>query len=112
MLTQPMTVVQGDSRSQSPVYKEPDKNAEVIGEVTCETQGLHVIENLDNGWTKIECYSSSFKGSKVEAYLLLVAFTYGKLEDEPFAQLNACQYCYPALRVEEIDAINAVHTEN
>lgn len=72
MLTQPMTVVQGDSRSQSPVYKEPDKNAEVIGEVTCETQGVHVIETLDNGWTKVECYSSSFKGSKVEAYNELV----------------------------------------
>lgn len=38
--------------------------------------------------------------------------TCGELDDEMFARLNTCQYCYPALRVEEIDAINAAYTEN
>lgn len=72
MLTSPMTVVQGDPRAQAKIYAEPDKNSAAVGEVTYETQGVHVLETLDNGWTKVECYSSSFKGSKVKAYNELV----------------------------------------
>ena len=72
MLTSPMTVVQGNPRAQAKIYAEPDKNSAAVGEVTYETQGVHVLETLDNGWTKVECYSSSFKGSKVKAYNELV----------------------------------------
>lgn len=72
MLTQPMTIVRGDPRSQSPIYEKPDKDSKIIGEVTCDSQGVHVIEVIDDGWTKIECYSSSFKGSTAEVYNELV----------------------------------------
>lgn len=72
MLMQPMTIIKGDPRSQFPIYEKPDKESKIIGEVTCDSQGVHVIETLDNGWAKVECYSSSFKGSDVEAYNLLV----------------------------------------
>lgn len=41
-----------------------------------------------------------------DAYLPLTQFTYGELEDEPYAKLTMCQYCYPPLRVEEINKIN------
>ncbi len=72
MLTAPMTVVDGNFRTQQNVYAQPDENSPVIAEVTRSTQGVHVLENLDGGWTKIETYSSSFSGSKVKAYNTLV----------------------------------------
>lgn len=72
MLTQPMTVLSGDPRAQSRVYARPDDASEAIGEVTCMSQGVHVLEKLDSGWSRIECYSSSFKGSQVEAWNQLV----------------------------------------
>lgn len=56
ILIQPITIVQGDPRSQSPIYEKPDKDSKMIGEVTCDSQGVHVIDVLDNGWAKIECY--------------------------------------------------------
>lgn len=68
MLTQPMTVLSGDPRAQTRVYARPDASSEAVGEVTCMSQGIHVLEKLDSGWSRIECYSSSFKGSQVEAW--------------------------------------------
>lgn len=83
MLTHPMTVVRGDPRSQAPIYEKPDKASQVIGEVTCDSQGVHVLEVSDNGWAKIECYSSSFKGSEVEAYNeLITGYLPGSLLEE------------------------------
>lgn len=67
MLTQPMTVLSGAPRGQTRVYAQPNDASEAVGEVTCMSQGVHVLEQLDSGWTRIECYSSSFKGSQVEA---------------------------------------------
>jgi len=46
-----------------------------------------------------------------DQYLPLTAFTYGQLEEEPFDKLDMCIYCYPALRVEEIERINEAHRE-
>ena len=68
MLTAPMTVVDGNFRAQAEVYAEPSEESRVIAEVTRSTQGVHVLEHLDNGWTRIEVYSSSFSGSPVKAY--------------------------------------------
>ena len=72
MLTSPMTVLDGDPRAQKYVYAAPDDASERIGEVTCSTQGVHVLEHLDNGWSMIETYSSSFSGSRVKAWNKLV----------------------------------------
>jgi lipoprotein-anchoring transpeptidase ErfK/SrfK len=71
MLTSPMTVVSGNFRAQAEVYAEPSEDSKVIADVTRSTQGVHVLETLDNGWTKIECYSSSFSGSPTKAYNVL-----------------------------------------
>ncbi|MBP5725719.1 MAG: hypothetical protein J6Y48_01465, partial [Clostridia bacterium] len=70
MLMEPITVVdlgklKGKSRSQltkvqTYLYREPDEKSKIIGEVTNLSQGVRVIENLDNGWSLVECYSSSF----------------------------------------------------
>ena len=68
MLTAPITVIDGDFRTQIHLMAEPSADSEEIGEITCASQGVHVLEHLDNGWTKIECYSSSFIGSSTGAW--------------------------------------------
>jgi len=72
MLSAPMTVVDGNFRSQANVYAAPSEDSAVIAEVTRASQGVHVLAQLENGWTKIECYSSSFAGSEVKAWNTLV----------------------------------------
>ena len=71
MLTAPMTVVDGNFRAQADVFAEPSEDSKVVADVTRSTQGVHVLETLDNGWTKIELYSSSFAGSPNKAYNVL-----------------------------------------
>ncbi len=65
-MMQPMTVVKGEQRQVVKVYSQPDKNSEAVGEVTCTSQGLHVLDTLDNGWTLVEAYSSSIHSSKIK----------------------------------------------
>ena len=79
MLTAPMTVVDGNFRAQAEVYAEPSEESKIIAEVTRATQGVHVLETLDNGWSKIECYSSSFAGSPIKAWN---ALTTGYIQTE------------------------------
>ena len=64
MLMEPITVVdlgavKGLNRSQLTkqnlyMYREPDKNSKIVGEITNLSQGLRVIEHLDNGWSLVE----------------------------------------------------------
>ncbi len=72
MITKPITVVDGDSRAQVVIREEPDEDSRGVGVVTCASQGVHVLETLDNGWSLIECYSSSFHDSAVKAWNMLV----------------------------------------
>ena len=86
MLMEPITVVdlgkvKGNSHSQltklqTYLYREPDTKSKIVGEVSNLSQGLRVIENLDNGWSLVECYSSSFfskPATKTQAWNLLVS---------------------------------------
>ena len=68
MLTAPITVVDLDMMKQTVCYREPDENSEQIGMITGSSQGLHVLETLDNGWTMIETYSTSFHDSRVKNF--------------------------------------------
>ena len=68
MLIQPMTVVDGEQRVQVQLMAEPSEDAEMVGEVTCDSQGVHVLETLDNGWSLVECYSSSNGKSKLKVF--------------------------------------------
>jgi len=67
VLISDMTVISG--KDQKATYKlraTPDDSTDrsnIVGEVTFESQGVHVLETLDNGWTYIETYNSSY-GSK------------------------------------------------
>ncbi|MBQ6564787.1 MAG: L,D-transpeptidase [Clostridia bacterium] len=76
MLTSPITIADSGKkkaeRTQITLRAEPDENAEGVGVVTCISQGLHVLETLDNGWTLVECYSSSFHDSEVKRWNMLV----------------------------------------
>ena len=86
MLMQPITVVdlgklKGKNHSQltktqTYLYREPDTSSKIVGEVSNLSQGVRVIENLDNGWSLVECYSSSFfskPATKTKAWNLLVS---------------------------------------
>ena len=72
MLMAPITVVKGHQKSQQTLYAQPDANSEPVGDVTRDSQGVHVLETLDNGWSLVETYSSSFHDSKVKAWNQLV----------------------------------------
>ena len=86
MLMEPITVVdlgkvKGKSRSQltkmqTYLYQEPDEKSKILGEVSNLSQGVRVIENLDNGWSLVECYPSSFfskPDTKTKAWNILVS---------------------------------------
>ncbi len=69
VLMMPITVLNGSSfsrpeRTQITIRSEPDLESTGIGVVTCETQGVHVLEKGEE-WSLIECYSASFFDSKV-----------------------------------------------
>ena len=71
MLMQPMTVIDGNEKVQTYLYAEPSEESTRVAMVTKATQGVHVLETLDNGWSLVECYSSSFHDSKVKAWNML-----------------------------------------
>lgn len=75
-LMRPITVVTSKKskpeRRQLTLRAEPDEKSEGVGMVTCMTQGVRVLETLDNGWSLVECYSSSFHDSKVKYWNTLV----------------------------------------
>ena len=68
MLTAPMTVADINMNKQTVIYSEPDEKSEGIGMLTGQSQGVHVLETLDNGWTKLQTYSTSFHDSKVKNF--------------------------------------------
>lgn len=68
VLTQPITVLKGNEKQAYKLRAEPDDKAEAVGEVTYSSQSVRVIKTLDNGWTLVESYSSSFHDSTVKAW--------------------------------------------
>ena len=85
MLTAPITVIDGNFRSQVYLREGPSEDSKAIGDITRASQGVHVLETLDNGWTKIECYSSSFAGSKTKAWNQLLT---GYVETETLKEVE------------------------
>lgn len=67
VMISPMTVISGTGKeAEKQVYRlraTPDKStarSNIVGEITCETQGVHVLETRDDGWTLVEAYNSSY----------------------------------------------------
>lgn len=72
MLCAPITVIKGDQKSQYLLRSRPDKKSDPVAEVTYASQGVHVLEDMGNGWTRVETRSSSFADSVVHVYNELV----------------------------------------
>ncbi len=66
IMMQPMTVISEKGKGQKDVYRlrrTPDSTISkenVVGEITYESQGLHILETRDDGWTLVEAYNSSY----------------------------------------------------
>mgnify|MGYP002626142229 CR=1 FL=1 len=66
VMMQPLTVLVENGKTQKDVYRlraTPDatiSKENVVGEITYESQGVHILETLDNGWTLVEVYNSSY----------------------------------------------------
>lgn len=72
MLNAPITVYDADYRGQKRVYAQPDTSSRVVAVVTGGSQGVRVLETLDNGWSLIELYSSTFHDNSIQAWNMLV----------------------------------------
>ena len=72
MLTSPFTYYDATYNVQRKIYAEPDEDSRQIGVITGTSQAVRVIETLDNGWSLIETYSSTFHDNSVDAWNMLV----------------------------------------
>ena len=64
VMMQPITVVWGkDQRDVYRIRATPDASAKrenIVGEIHYESQGVHVIEQREDGWSLVEVYNSSY----------------------------------------------------
>ena len=66
IMMQPITVLNDQKHTAKETYKlrkTPDSStarSNVVGEVTYRSQGVHVVEHLDSGWTLVEVYNTSY----------------------------------------------------
>ena len=69
VMMQPIVVIDSSKisgKTQKDVYqlrKTPDNSARkenIVGEITYDSQGLHILETRDDGWTLVEAYNSSY----------------------------------------------------
>ena len=62
IMMQPITVLDGEQKETYKLRSTPDDSdrSNIIGEITYASQGIHILETLDNGWAKVECYNSSY----------------------------------------------------
>ncbi len=72
MLTSPFHYINRDLDGQARVYAAPDEDSRVVAVVTGKSQGVRIIEERDDGWTKIELYSSTFHDNSINAWNMLV----------------------------------------
>ena len=72
MLTSPFTYYDASHKLQRKIYAEPSEDSRQVGVITGSSQAVRVIEELDNGWTLIETYSSTFHDNSVKAWNMLI----------------------------------------
>lgn len=93
MLMEPINVidkgnVKNPTKQNIYMYAEPDQGSKIVGEITNLSQGVRIIERLDNGWSLVECYSSSFiskPATKIQAWNILVS---GYIESKYLKQVK------------------------
>ncbi len=64
MLMSPVTVLKGRQKEQVPLLDRP--NGSPVADITCASQGVHVLGEDQNGWTEVMTYSSSFHDSGIK----------------------------------------------
>ena len=77
MLTADVTVLDLKQKQQAILRAEPSDDSEGVAMITGASQAVHVLETLDNGWSLVEVYSSSFHNSTVKHWN---AFTTGYIK--------------------------------
>ena len=66
IMMQPITILDDHKHSAKETYKlrkTPDSSTardNIVGEVTFRSQGVHVVENLESGWSLVEVYNTSY----------------------------------------------------
>ena len=62
IMMQPITVLEGEQKETFKIRSTPndDSRENIIGEITCASQGVHVLSESENGWTLVEAYNSSY----------------------------------------------------
>ena len=93
MLMEPINVidkgnVKNPTKQNIYIYKDPDAGSKIIGELTNLSQGVRIIRHLENGWSLVECYSSSFASkpaTKTKAWNILVS---GYIESKYLKQVK------------------------
>ena len=63
VMMQPIVVIDGNQKEVYRLRKTPDNSAKkdnVVGEITYASQGVHVLETREDGWTLVEAFNSSY----------------------------------------------------
>ena len=63
VMMQPMVVIDGNQKEVYRLRRTPDNSSaanNIVGEITYASQGLHILETRDDGWTLVEAYNSSY----------------------------------------------------
>ena len=63
IMMQPLVVIDGNQKDVYRLRKTPDSSTakeNIVGEITYASQGLHILETRDDGWTLVEAYNSSY----------------------------------------------------
>lgn len=62
VMMQPITVLDGEQKETFKIRSTPDESNRdnIIGEITYASQGVHILEQTNDGWTLVEAYNSSY----------------------------------------------------
>ncbi len=102
IMMQPITILDDHKHSAKETYKlrkTPDSStsrSNVVGEVTYRSQGVHVVEQLDSGWTLVEAYNTSYgdtykKDGKVAGYGKTAQLIQGYVKTDVLQQVEPKQ---------------------
>ena len=99
IMMQPIMVLDDHKHSAKETYKlrkTPDAStarSNIVGEVTYRSQGVHVVEQLDSGWSLVEVYNTSygdkyFKDGKRAGYGKTAELIKGYVKTDVLAQVE------------------------
>ena len=60
VMMQPIVVIDGNQKEVYRLLEAPNSKAAIVGEITYASQGVHILETRDDGWTLVEVFNSSY----------------------------------------------------